>query len=500
MTIEQVREDQAVIQGAAAPRVWMPSLSGIRWWAAIAVIIHHTLNAFVGTGFIKLDELSTFSSGGYLAVTLFFILSGFVLTWGWKEKWAASAAGRRDFYKNRFARIYPLYLLCIPIYYWYVNHVLQNANAHVTGKATVAEVLLVHSAIPYREYYGAQSLVTWSLSCEAIFYALLPLILVKLWHASMRTIKIVGWLAAAWLVVLPVGVCLLVNSEEIRRGFELNPLFCGAQFLLGVCAGLAFRRGWRPTWNPNLVLIGLLASFFVASCTLRLIVFGDWNHLFGAQPRPADPAERAHLVYLVGTRLQFARFTAHALITPAAFATVVALASADLRGKKNLVSGRFTVLFGDWSYSIYLSHAIVLGYAWNWWREHDITAPGIQLLIVFASCLIVAGLLHYLVEKPASKALRKYFADRDAGVRYRPITWVIVAFNTVAIGWAMFAMVNTSQGTCADGTLACGDALTLGSGGAFLAFTSFVVAVNVGLAAVWQKDRDRRLGSSAAVA
>jgi peptidoglycan/LPS O-acetylase OafA/YrhL len=290
--------------------------------------------------------------------------------------------------------------------------VLHSVKAHVTPQATIAEVFLVHSTIPLSGYYGAQSLVTWSLSCEAIFYALLPLILVKLWKASDRAIK---WVVAgcfAWLVVLPLITVTFIHSEQVRRGIELNPIFCGAHFMLGVCVGIAFRRGWRPRWNPNLVLLGLLVSFVLACFALRLIVFGDWSHLFGAQP-VANAAARAHLAWLVRTRLQLARFAAHLIFAPAALATVIALASADLRGAKSFVSGRCTVKLGDWSYSIYLSHAIVIGYAWSYWHRWHITGPGYQLLLVFSASIIVAGLLHYVVEKPASTALRNFFLRRD---------------------------------------------------------------------------------------
>lgn len=411
------------VSGAPA-RVWMPSLTGIRWWAALAVIVHHTINAFVGTGFVKLDAASTFASGGYLGVTLFFVLSGFVLTWGWKESWSLPG-GRMAFYKNRFARIYPLYLFCIPVYYWYVNHVLHSAKAHASVRATVAELGLVHAVIPYREFYGAHALVTWSLSCEAVFYALLPLLLVKLWNASTRTL---GWVCAGagtWLVVLPLLTELATHDDQLRRGIELNPIFCGAHFLLGVTAGIAFRRGWRPRWNPNAVLAAMVATFIAACIVLRMTVFGDWAHLFSAQPIPAGAQARAHLAWLLVTRLQFGRFMAHLLFAPAALAAVIAVASADLRGHKTWVSGRISVLLGEWSYSIYLSHAVVIGYSWSLWRRHGVTAPGIQLVIVFIAVFIVAGLLHYLVEKPASRWLRERFgvASRSP-VEVAPVTKV----------------------------------------------------------------------------
>ena len=91
----------------------LPALTGVRFFAALAVFIFHS-----GAGFLQGHGLPSavaqILNNGNLGVSLFFVLSGFILTYAHQND-AFSAQFICDFYVARFARIYPVYFLALLI-------------------------------------------------------------------------------------------------------------------------------------------------------------------------------------------------------------------------------------------------------------------------------------------------------------------------------------------------------------------------------------------------
>src|ERR1700738_5081649 len=88
----------------------VPALTSIRFLAALTVVLSH---------YRELDLLNvpaslfTFVDGGRSAVSLFFVLSGFILTYTYREELATESA--HGFYVARVARIYPNVLFALAI-------------------------------------------------------------------------------------------------------------------------------------------------------------------------------------------------------------------------------------------------------------------------------------------------------------------------------------------------------------------------------------------------
>src|SRR5215210_2241655 len=80
------------------------SLNGLRGLAALIVVLFHAA-ALIGT---------QLAPGGYLAVDLFFILSGFVIAHAYDHRFA-EGLGPLAFIRYRIIRFYPLYLLGLAI-------------------------------------------------------------------------------------------------------------------------------------------------------------------------------------------------------------------------------------------------------------------------------------------------------------------------------------------------------------------------------------------------
>ena|ERR1700730_5639017 len=86
-----------------------PALDGVRGVAAILVALFHLRNRFLG--------FNNFPGGdGYLAVDLFFVLSGFVLSHAYLPRFQ-NGMSPSQFMKARLIRLYPLYI----IDYWICN-------------------------------------------------------------------------------------------------------------------------------------------------------------------------------------------------------------------------------------------------------------------------------------------------------------------------------------------------------------------------------------------
>ena len=255
------------------PRHELGALTGLRYGAAIWVVLYH----FAPIHGSELPRaLHDFIELGYLAVALFFVLSGFVLAYSYLDAAGRMRADAPSFWVARFARIYPAYLtsffLSVPLY--------VAAKAATGTSAAVIERTLGTSAL-YLALIQAWTPWTafilnypaWSLSAEAFFYLCFP------W--ARRLIRIQGpTLALAicacfLLAVIPGTVTFLadpprhgdLDASQIFSG--VFPLFRFAQFLLGMFLAKLYRerpsggRGAKILVNGSIV-VGL-ATFTRAS-------------------------------------------------------------------------------------------------------------------------------------------------------------------------------------------------------------------------------------------
>ncbi|CAM5289982.1 acyltransferase [Streptomyces atroolivaceus] len=129
----------------------LPSLTGLRFWAALLVVLYH-LSRQAG----EIPGLSQAVWYGRSGVTFFFVLSGFVLAWTYD----GATVPTRVFLWRRFARIWPLMVVTsaasVGAWLW-----LDKA---VSAKAVVANLLLVHAWIPETEYLKGANPAAWSLT------------------------------------------------------------------------------------------------------------------------------------------------------------------------------------------------------------------------------------------------------------------------------------------------------------------------------------------------
>jgi peptidoglycan/LPS O-acetylase OafA/YrhL len=204
-------------------------LTGLRGIAAIAVLFYHIPHspAFHAFG------MSLFSRA-YLAVDLFFILSGFVISIGYYERVVKrpSVASYGDFLLNRMARVWPLHFVVALVF---AARILLNVSGDQPVALTPANI--VTNLLMIQSWgWGTQALAgnSWSVSTELVAYLAYPLV-------ALIAFSRLVWVQGAGAVALLVLVALLGHGAQgpldVNDADSILPVLrCLAGFSLGVIA------------------------------------------------------------------------------------------------------------------------------------------------------------------------------------------------------------------------------------------------------------------------
>lgn len=153
---------------------YIPALTGVRALAAYLVFISHYYNAFDD---VFPHSVQRFLSEFHIGVSIFFVLSGFLITYRYYHNFKLTAAWFRQYLKNRVARIYPMYFLltiCAFTYYFI------SKDEAVTGGFDHPIALLFMNITFVRgfffRFWNTGIAQGWSLTVEECFYFSAPII------------------------------------------------------------------------------------------------------------------------------------------------------------------------------------------------------------------------------------------------------------------------------------------------------------------------------------
>ncbi|MEU3412391.1 acyltransferase [Streptomyces sp. NPDC006658] len=348
----------------------LPSLTGLRWMAALLVFgLHvHNFGWFGGTG----GRLMSWGFGaGATGVSFFFVLSGFVLTWSARPRDRALA-----FWRRRIARVYPVHLVTLV-----VALVMACALTHralPTPEQALANALLLHSW--WQPWWQTLNPVSWSLACEAFFYAAFPALILLLRRLGARGATALGGLS--------VAVVLLLAWTDAHHWWT-HPVYSFPaarlpEFVLGaVTARLVLLGRWRGPGLEASLALAVIGYFLVPQVT---------------------PGYSATVCTLAG----------FALLIPAA-------AVADLRGLPSLWRGARMVRLGELSFAFYMVHLLVLRAATTLLGpkpRFGVLAGLTAGAAAFAVSLGLSWVLYEAVERPARRLLLR---RRRPGPRPDPV-------------------------------------------------------------------------------
>jgi peptidoglycan/LPS O-acetylase OafA/YrhL len=232
-------------------------LDGIRGVAAILVLVRHTGN-FWHIGFFR----------SYLAVDLFFILSGFVIAYAYDEKLRGGKISITQFVKIRLIRLYPVFLMSVLVCALVVvAAILFDPPGTAPSIAEIAPVIALTALYLPSHLSGSNDLFP----LNAIYWSLFFELLVNVVYAVVRP-----WLSTAVLSIVASSFGLIVafiafENETLNVGFTwgFGPIAAGfARAAFGIFLGLLLFRVRGPFISRFGGMVGPWLAFFLVCALL----------------------------------------------------------------------------------------------------------------------------------------------------------------------------------------------------------------------------------------
>lgn len=309
----------------------LEQLTFTRYIAALTVVFFHFgQDAFPATN----AWLKPVVTAGPIAVSYFFVLSGFIMAVAYYaplQKNPAVSFNKWRYWLARFARIYPVYLLALALM------IAANLKADGSDPLTVLLSLTTLQAwIP--GYAMTLNSPGWSISVEMFFYLCFPLLILLITKDKLKHLLITGvllWLLTQGLQVYLHNLGSYAPKTALHEFIFYHPLMHLNTFIIGFVAGVYFCNGHMEQLNNR--WNGVLATTVMAIIILMLA----YEHKFGA-------TWGLSIVYNNG------------LIAPLFLALIILLATNTGMTQK-VLSWPILLLLGEASYSLYILQRPVFG-------------------------------------------------------------------------------------------------------------------------------------------
>lgn len=266
-------------------------INGLRGYAILAVIWHHVFGPFQRVGQQGFEwaglTLSPYTplTNGWLGVSLFFVLSGFVLALPYFDgRRSFQASGSvRWFYQQRAKRLLPLYYFCVLFCMIFVRRItlVEEPFRDLFLMGTVTFNFLPAT------YFPAYNWVLWSLGLEVWFSIAFPFLIIAInrfgvWRVGLFVLLVaMATRFAGYGYEFVPGLVPSPYLNPIKDSFvgRLDDFFTGV-LLCHLCVNRKPRFGKNGGGLPAL-LLGLL---------LCLVTFVAWDNVaLGRLPKIATP-------------------------------------------------------------------------------------------------------------------------------------------------------------------------------------------------------------------
>ncbi len=400
----------------------LKALTGLRFVAALLVFVSHTFFWFP-----QIDDQQV--PLGWAGVGFFYVLSGFILTWVYAPRLESFTSG--EFYRRRLARIWPLHLVTMLIVIFFVKGMGDFIAQPSHWAKFIANVFLVQAWVPNVKWVFSLNAPAWSLSVEAFFYLVFPLLIrggMKwLWRALVGVVVITAITIVA--VDLYSGQMLSVNREALICA---NPFFRLFDFVIGMLCGLFYFRRDKSNLNSgfglpaHLLAIGLCVGYFA----IVMVLIGEAG---------TD----------CSTLLMWLRSTAAAPL----FAFLIYTFANSKGVLAAFLSSPPMVYLGEISFAFYLIHQSILLTLRKLPLDHGQFAGYFMAAAGLLLSLVAAMVLHHTIETTARIALIK---TRQSGVFSAAVkdffgsVGQIFALRRIAV---VFAMIGVALGLLQQGRL-----------------------------------------------
>src|ERR1700722_9059757 len=356
----------------------LPALTGIRTLLALAIILFHFTPPHLGILFPFVDN-------AYVFVGVFFLISGYVLTYNYADR--AATLVKREFWLARFSRLYPVYLLVLVLSFRMLQDEWHARSHFEFWQGIILTPFVLQGWSPSVATFW--NTVAWTLSCEVILYAAFPFLIRAPW--PKKPLHLVFILLALWIVgLVPHSLYLFLNpdhivgpvnrysSTQLIRFLKFTPLPYACTFLTGVTLGklqLALRITPRQRLALTIVSLVTVSLFFytVVLHTPYLLMHGG-------------------------------------LLTPLFAALVLGLSGPHPISA--LFASRPLLLVGESSYCLYLIHFNVFQLLHIYHVPERVHLAAFDPYFSYAILILLSLAIYRFVETPARKALLRRFSHK----------------------------------------------------------------------------------------
>ncbi len=374
---------------------FLPPLTSLRFFAAFAILLLH------GTTIWPLPSLLAplaLNQG----VSFFFVLSGFILAHNYPV--LVTNGQRISFYVSRLARIWPVHIAST-ILLFVLTPGMVSALFLPDGVTTAfLYTTLMHSWIPLWKHFFAFNSVSWSISTEWFFYLCFPLFILPWRRLNWTKIPVSG--------LLVIAVIAYANYTDAPRGhgapgltmhglvyiFPPARLF---EFVCGVVAAQVWQRrdadrNWSVAMSTALEVLSIVLVYFaMLYCRADEVknavqIFGGTAGVHWVTTNGFTPVFVLLIYVFAGSRGVIARIFSYRLFT----------------------------LLGQISFSLYMTHMIVLS-VFRVYPNTIATVTSHPMELYWLVSLATAYCMWRLVEEPCRRMVTAVYRDRDRRIQLR---------------------------------------------------------------------------------
>lgn len=364
---------QPITTGKLPPQTKLPSLTGSRFWAALLVFLFHSSLPSDLAPFSDptIQHIFTVIVGkaGWLGVSYFFILSGFIMVWSARDN---DTVG--DFYLRRFAKIYPTHCLT-----WAIAFII-GAMSIYQYKLWSSNLLLLNTWLDDVHYFFVGNRPSWSLCIEAMFYLSFPF-LFRVMKTIPEKFDLAGLIiVTAASLLVQTYIYLWVEPDKMMGAFPISQQHFWVSYIFPPSRIFEFLAGMfaaRLLMNGRMLVLTKTASFTLLAAT-----------------------------YIGSMYIPYQFSMSVVFIIPVCL-LIVSIAGDDLKYRNTLLNSKTSVWLGEISYSFYMVHFLVLFYFLNLTAGRKFSLPEGIALIAVALVLSVsfASFLYKYFEVPVMKLI-----------------------------------------------------------------------------------------------
>jgi peptidoglycan/LPS O-acetylase OafA/YrhL len=356
------------------------SLTGLRFIAALYVFIFHmhmrwplSVNGFT----------SNVISQGAVGMSVFFMLSGFLLSYKYMHIESNSAS----YLVNRLARIYPIYGVTMLITLPWIGINIFSGDFEINTQEflklillLIANIFLIQAWFPqFFSYWNNGG--SWSISVEAFLYIALPFLLPAMSRLKKETLFIL--IAVLYFLSLLPGLSINLFPGTSFPVFYATPIYRLPEFLIGACMLLVYKASSRENKYT----------------TIQAIIF------FG------------FIIYIGTLGNNMPSYIGHNAVTIPVIAFMLFSLASNKGIFAKILSNRILVWLGKVSYCFYSFQLFIILFMIN---NHDAVITmfpffinnNVLALASFLVLVLLSAAGYYLIEEPARKKIKEIYKRR----------------------------------------------------------------------------------------